>query len=168
MTDDWPVSSAGISSSSSSMPPQTPRRAMEEVWKDINLSSLNQDMPSTLSPSSLHYQHASAPTATASSYVSGITLQDFLPSAFIEADLIPPPACPRRPAALSLGSGRLSPNSNCSDRRGSSSSGRAGLVMIKHDGFGHVDGNVTDRRKKRMIKNRESAARSRARKQACT
>ncbi|CAL9158490.1 unnamed protein product [Musa hybrid cultivar] len=163
MTDDGAVSSAGTSSSSPSRPPQTPRRAMEEVWKDISLSSLNQDVPSAPPPSLLHYHHASAPTAAASSYVSGITLQDLLSGAFTEADLIPP-ACPRRPAALSLGSSRLGPNSNFSNSGGSSSSGRAGIVMIKHDGCG----NVADRRKKRMIKNRESAARSRARKQACT
>ncbi|XP_065019022.1 protein FD-like [Musa acuminata AAA Group] len=163
MTDDGAVSSAGTSSSSPSRPPQTPRRAMEEVWKDISLSSLNQDVPSAPPPSSLHYHHASAPTAAASSYVSGITLQDLLSGAFTEADLIPP-ACPRRPAALSLGSSRLGPDSNFSNSGGSSSSGRAGIVMIKHDGCG----NVADRRKKRMIKNRESAARSRARKQAYT
>ncbi|XP_064934678.1 bZIP transcription factor 27-like [Musa acuminata AAA Group] len=167
------VSSPMTSSSSSSMAPsQTPGKAMEEVevWKDISLSSLNQDMPST-PPLSLHYHHDSNPTST-STYVAGVTLQDFLSGAFRVADPIPPTCCVRRPATLSLGPGQfldcLSPNSNCSNSDGSFSSCSAGFAMIRNGAFENGDGTVVDGRKKRMIKNRESAARSRARKQAYT
>ncbi|KAJ8499152.1 hypothetical protein OPV22_009704 [Ensete ventricosum] len=156
------------SSSSSMAPSQTPGRAMEEVWNDISLSSLNQDVPST-PPLSLQYHHDSNPTST---YVAGVTLQDFLSGTFRVADPIPPTCCVRRPATLSLGSGQflacLSPNSYCSNSDGSFSSCSAGYAMIRNGAFENGDGTVVDRRKKRMIKNRESAARSRARKQAYT
>ncbi|RWW53967.1 hypothetical protein BHE74_00039483 [Ensete ventricosum] len=139
---------------------------MEEVWNDISLSSLNQDVPST-PPLSLQYHHDSNPTST---YVAGVTLQDFLSGTFRVADPIPPTCCVRRPATLSLGSGQflacLSPNSYCSNSDGSFSSCSAGYAMIRNGAFENGDGTVVDRRKKRMIKNRESAARSRARKQA--
>ncbi|URD76710.1 hypothetical protein MUK42_08885 [Musa troglodytarum] len=158
------------SSSSSMAPSQTPGRAIEEVWKDISLSSLNQDVPST-PPLSLRYHHGSNPTST-STYVTGVTLQDFLSGDFRVADPIPPTCCVRRPATLSLGSSqflaRLSPNSNCSNSDGSFSSCSAGFAMVRNGAFENGDGTVVDRRKKRMIKNRESAARSRARKQAYT
>ncbi|CAD5191876.1 unnamed protein product [Musa acuminata subsp. malaccensis] len=151
------------SSSSSMAPSQTPGKAMEEVevWKDISLSSLNQDMPST-PPLSLHYHHDSNPTST-STYVAGVTVQDLLSGAFRVADPIPPTCCVRRPATLSLGSGQfldcLSPNSNCSNSDGSFSSCSAGFAMIRNGAFENGDGTVVDGRKKRMIKNRESAAR---------
>ncbi|WOK94680.1 bZIP transcription factor 27 [Canna indica] len=116
---------------------------MEEVWKDI---SLNQDTPSR-PPPLLYYHHAAA---------KAITLQEFLSGSFqaeVKADARPGT---RHPAAL------LCPNSNSES-----------LVAVNEDGFvpahAGAEGNIAvDLRKKRMIKNRESATRSRARKQAYT
>ncbi|XP_019710978.1 bZIP transcription factor 27 [Elaeis guineensis] len=139
---------------------------MEEVWMDISLSTLHQDLEAK-------------PTSTTTPF-RGIVLQDFLGGDFND----PPPVSPPlndlplpRFTGLSLNSGHLMvhPNSTNSNTNGTGASSagpfaycskKRALEQQPEASFGH--GNGADRRKKRMIKNRESAARSRARKQAYT
>lgn len=142
---------------------------MEEVWKDINLSTLHSEIPAT-PPLSLQLlprpNHPSAPSINPSSF-PGIILQDFL------SGVTPPPhPCHHhrhhhQPPPIDL-------NKDCSPRIGSQTAqfGCCGnrkrpLEPQMSGGFcSGNDGSGDDRRHKRMIKNRESAARSRARKQA--
>ncbi|XP_039138622.1 bZIP transcription factor 27-like [Dioscorea cayenensis subsp. rotundata] len=145
-------------STTASILPQTPRRTMEEVWKDINFPTLH-ERPMT--PPILPIDHPrlrTSITSTTSHPFRGVILQDFLAGAFkspIPPSLPPPPPPPPPPrppppTILSLNSAMDSGSFPFPLRppRRSSDSG--------------------DRRHKRMIKNRESAARSRARKQAYT
>ncbi|KAI3776843.1 hypothetical protein L1987_46633 [Smallanthus sonchifolius] len=161
-----------VSSRSTTLPSSSSSndtRTMEEVWKDINLSTTN------------HHK----------SY-RGFILQDFLAKPFSNNDTLPtrpspgygsssPPPPPRPPMLLNLNSGPdqlnfltedPTPNA-CSlsvpfDQVLSSANSSSGLLGHGIGGMGILP--VTeraggDRRHNRMIKNRESAARSRARKQ---
>nr|XP_010920204.3 protein FD [Elaeis guineensis] len=190
---------------------------MEEVWKDINLTSLHHERRFAPLPEPHHHHHHHHHRA--------MILQDFLSgpcftvsraNAAVEDIPLPPPPPLLPPTALSLSSGRelqylgggggggggsalmnghsrSSSNSNGSRVHGQANnndnnarsgpfmspsfsdavigpSSPAGFfsfcskkrVMPEGPGIGG------DRRYKRMIKNRESAARSRARKQAYT
>ncbi|XP_022923339.1 protein FD [Cucurbita moschata] len=167
---------------------------MEEVWKDINLSSLHSrsdhDFPSAAAtPISLHlhHQHSAA-------NFRHIILQDFLSSSTSKLDsssaaaaaavaAVAPP-----PTVLSLNSTR---ELHFPDNAAVAAAAAAhfchpnpsSATAAFHSPFDQVLGpppfakkrvpdsdsnNSGDRRQKRMIKNRESAARSRARKQAYT
>ncbi|XP_075512648.1 protein FD-like [Primulina tabacum] len=133
------------------------QKNMEDMWKDISLSSLQ-------------YHHPSS---------RGMVLLDFF-SSDTRPTVPPPPQLPI-PAALTLSSGRdqtrnpLSdqqiisdaalPNSQFDDLVPADYHSAAGLGKKR---FPESERNSSDRRHKRMIKNRESAARSRARKQAYT
>ncbi|KAJ8485579.1 hypothetical protein OPV22_018064 [Ensete ventricosum] len=122
-----------------------PSSSMEEVWQDISLSSSLQEEEDTPSPSLY-----GASTAAASYFFGGNfkeTSNRILP------------------APLSLSFGCLHSNI---DGVGSGSvvnccPEKHALEQRWNGSFG--SGTEADRRKKRMIKNRESAARSRARKQ---
>ncbi|CAL9079132.1 Basic region leucine zipper [Musa troglodytarum] len=153
---------------------------MEEVWKDISLSTLHQDVPSTPLLSIHHHYHRTFHTSnpnTTSSF-GGITLEDFLADAPKEATPVPPPSS-RPPASIdpspdnsvrffgydlntsacdctSIVSSFNDAHSECTKKR-----------LPEQQPNRSIDGqDGAERRKKRIIKNRESAARSRARKQA--
>ncbi|KAL4027219.1 hypothetical protein IC575_015682 [Cucumis melo] len=163
---------------------------MEEVWKDITLSSLHSRSDHDFSsaaptPISLHLHHHHS-----AANLRHIILQDFLSSSTSKLDSssssssaaaaavpsLPPPP----PTVLSLNSTRElhfldNPIAAAHFRHQDPSSVSAAF----HSPFDQVLGpppfgkkrvtdsdNSGDRRQKRMIKNRESAARSRARKQA--
>ncbi|KAK8687308.1 hypothetical protein V6N13_086133 [Hibiscus sabdariffa] len=120
---------------------------MEEVWKDISLASL-QDNSSikglSVNPNPHSTQH--------------FIVQDFLARPFRKdpptnrVSPLPPP-----PTVLSLNS---APGVDFIDK--------SGLASFDKKRVQEPDCASGDRRHKRMIKNRESAARSRARKQAYT
>ncbi|XP_020599958.1 protein FD-like [Phalaenopsis equestris] len=168
------------SSSSSAALTHTTPKTMEEVWKDINLSTLVQDSrPATPSLS----LEAPLSHKSTTSY-RGMILQDFLAGAFKD----PPassasgqlPHLPLPPIVLSLNtSAFLQPGFDYSGfQPGPPASAAAACgsddIMVSHypskkrivDDPSCISGD--GRRHKRMIKNRESAARSRARKQAYT
>ncbi|XP_073298660.1 bZIP transcription factor 27-like [Primulina huaijiensis] len=133
------------------------QKNMEDVWKDIGLSSLQ-------------YHHPSS---------RGMVLLDFFSSDTRPA-VSPPPQLPI-PAMLTLSSGHdqtrnpladqpiishaALPNSQFDDLVPADYHSAAGVGKKR---FPESERNSSDRRHKRMIKNRESAARSRARKQAYT
>nr|XP_027073256.1 protein FD-like [Coffea arabica] len=194
-------SSTSSSSQSSAASRQNPRgiyKTMEEVWKDINLSSL-QDQPSSRDD----------PSSTTT--FRGMIFQDFLARPFDKdpptttpatgycSPPPPPPPPPPQATMLTLNSSgpdefHLFGNSNPLRQtpllgpQQSISHACSNLSMQFNDALGscaagmHAHGNGKkrcpepqtnssssgDRRHKRMIKNRESAARSRARKQAYT
>ncbi|XP_076959316.1 bZIP transcription factor 27-like [Bidens hawaiensis] len=139
-------------------------RTMEEVWKDINLSTTN------------HHP------ATGVNGYRGFILQDFLGKPLITSNDTPTsvnvssPPSPPPPMLLTLNSGpgdhitrNVGSTSVPFDQvLGSANSSYAGLGIGGMRVFPAVDRTGGDRRHKRMIKNRESAARSRARKQAYT
>ncbi|XP_047313392.1 bZIP transcription factor 27-like [Impatiens glandulifera] len=113
---------------------------MEEVWKDMT----------TLSSSSKEESHVAA---------NSFTFQDFLGRPFC-------PPTTLNHVVSSLDDDHLLPSSTTLPRPPPSA---AATLMGKKRFPDQNDGNPTDdRRHKRMIKNRESAARSRARKQAYT
>ncbi|KAJ4966973.1 hypothetical protein NE237_018822 [Protea cynaroides] len=200
-------SNSSISSRSASLSTPT-RKTMEEVWKDINLTSLS-DHPSSRDGMLLSENNIRTVTDTAAAARSfgGMIFQDFLgrpfskdpPLKIVSADpnrarerspLTSPPSLPPPTTALSLNSVpqfrflesieplrpppqlnspvnapspffMSTPTSSPMDAFGSSPSFFPCFkkrVSDSDDGSG-------DRRHKRMIKNRESAARSRARKQ---
>lgn len=193
-------SSSSISSSSTSSCPSpfsssphlsnSRKKTMEEVWKDISLTNL-QDKPTR-------------EEGPRSSSFRNVILQDFLARPFKETPTNTVPdiglfgPSPPPPTVLSLNSGpdfhyldpmgfnqnqtssQIRPLSHhCFNNSSSSNisssifdgSPPATLFDAFRSGSGHKrvsdsDNNSNDRRFKRMIKNRESAARSRARKQA--
>ncbi|KAK9129416.1 hypothetical protein Sjap_009903 [Stephania japonica] len=188
----------------------TPRRTMEEVWKDISLTSLQDHHPHH--HHSHHHHHHHNNNNQISTQLSGPhhlhNLQDFLARPFTSKDPSttsttstgdfgaaafasppPPPA-----TALCLNSrpphhqfhyqGQLEMdqsqvhhnvdvasslvatlNNSAFDAFGSSSA--LSSLCRKRVSDDQSKENTGDRRHKRMIKNRESAARSRARKQEC-
>ncbi|XP_062145182.1 bZIP transcription factor 27 [Alnus glutinosa] len=189
--------SISSTSSSSSASPFTglggrTTKTMEEVWKDINIASL-QDQETTAR------HHRPHPASN-----NNVILQDFLARPFskdppaasmvaaaaaaaAETAVYCPPGslAPPPPATvLSLNSGcefhfldhsdPLRPNSHLHSNVTSFSSpfealtSSTGLPSFGKKRVPESDGSSGDRRHKRMIKNRESAARSRARKQAYT
>ncbi|XP_078166814.1 basic-leucine zipper (bZIP) transcription factor family protein isoform X2 [Carex rostrata] len=207
------------SSKSSMIFPQTPRRSMEDVWKDISLMTplQNQYHQNNHYENQHHNQHQNHIHLSDKSNPSykGMILQDFLAGPLNRPVSISPPvdnqASPRidhatwlppiptpnlPPTSLSLKSGlefgylgnSQSSNSSSGDSR---ATGRAsGTSSIFSPGLSDMIMNPAsprnihsfypkkritevpaignDRRQRRMIKNRESAARSRARKQAVT
>lgn len=190
------LSSSSTSSSASPSPfssvPDHQRaiKTMEEVWKDITLSSLH-DQPSRDDPSMTRFP--------------GIILQDFLARPFNHKEShqvtkaaasshygSPTPNPPQPATMLTLNSTTgfhllgnsellLKQNSILQPPQHISNAGVCSPVNVPFDAFNtcvppiKANGrkrcpeppvnNSTDRRHKRMIKNRESAARSRARKQ---
>ncbi|XP_059294912.1 protein FD-like [Lycium ferocissimum] len=166
-------SSSSSTSSSSYNHPNNPifNKAMEEVWKDINLSC---------SKDHIDPQN----TTNSSTNFCGRILQDFLARPFANE---PPttttaygsPAAPPPPhvTMLTLNSGpELHFFSNLNPLRQSSVSQQKVISNALGGGNGNGNGrkrypresdniNSGDLKNKRMIKNRESAARSRARKQ---
>ncbi|CAH9085001.1 unnamed protein product [Cuscuta europaea] len=170
------MASSFSSSSSSSSYPFSPHSftTMEQVWEDINLSSLHNHLHSTSSSNR-------AVLGTTSAAAAGINFQDFLtqpafsgkgraplpnaeasPPMLLDLNSIavpdlhfmPPPPPPR------MRSVDLEDLGCFSAGRGGDNNGR----ILKRS-VDDSDQNSTDRRHKRMIKNRQSAARSRARKQ---
>lgn len=167
---------------------------MEEVWKDINLASLN--------------EHNTRPMMTTTSTFEGVIFQDFLGRPFSidpssntmvsktsnTASLYCPPSpAPSPVTALSLSSSRpefrfgslrpkesqiVQPSHHHPDDPAASKVDNcfsitpfeslvctSSLPCFGSKRLPADDCNPGDRRNKRMIKNRESAARSRARKQ---
>ncbi|KAG8660041.1 protein FD [Manihot esculenta] len=186
------------SSTSSSPSPFSPSdihhkgKTMEEVWKDINLASLH-DHPSgdqdlSFTPR-LHNPHHN-PNFILQDFFARPFSKDTptrIVSAHVESGLcgssVPPPA-----TILSLNSGPvfdfldnsdpLRPASHLPSRPVSNFSSfnsslealdsSSGMPSFGKKRVQESDNSSGDRRHKRMIKNRESAARSRARKQAYT
>ncbi|KAK8948168.1 ABSCISIC ACID-INSENSITIVE 5-like protein 6 [Platanthera guangdongensis] len=111
---------------------------MDEVWKDIAFSNL----PHELYPPANSLNRS--PTSEAP--FSGLILQDYVPGAFGE------PPQPLLPALLAL-------------RQDHSASLATQLNRTAEQPSASAIAGI-DRRQKRIIKNRESAGRSRARKQA--
>ncbi|KAG2698288.1 hypothetical protein I3760_07G144300 [Carya illinoinensis] len=162
-----------FSASSPVLPTPPARKFMEEVWKDISLASLQDHSSNTLSSTTTTTTHNPAFCAT-------IDLQDFLarppnkepptrgasssgatePSLAVDTtflgSLAPTPA-----TILSLNSGSDFPYPEVRTPVGVGSN-----PQLQRDQENVED--PIDRRHKRMIKNRGSAARSRARKQAYT
>ncbi|KAL0913262.1 hypothetical protein M5K25_016709 [Dendrobium thyrsiflorum] len=151
------------SSSSSIGVLETPKRkTMEEIWKDMNLATLAHESQSPASVS-----------GDTCNFFRGMILQDFLASAFksppssaVSSDL---PHLPLPPTALSLSSGLCGPVGPSNLPHHTAASSPFSLSAKKHLLEDAPSCNAEgDRHHKRMMKNRESAARSRARKQAYT
>ncbi|URD94557.1 bZIP transcription factor [Musa troglodytarum] len=180
------------SSTTSTLLPRTPkRRTMEEVWRDISLCSLHHQ-ERQLTPMTHHQRHS---PATSPSFRATM-LQDFLAGPLNRPHAVPPAAADdvtRPPSSttpltqLSLSPTSLEIQLMGSDAHANSSSSGHNASFISPAFSGNmrrppspiglfsfcskeaVSENPSascDRRHKRMIKNRESAARSRARKQA--
>ncbi|OIV94858.1 hypothetical protein TanjilG_22055 [Lupinus angustifolius] len=142
---------------------------MEEVWKDINLASLNE-----------HNTRSSM--STRGSTFGGAMFQDFLsivPSSNTCSNISSSNSCslyttapPTPVTALSLSCSR--PKVSCYSTTTTTTTPpfeslncTASLPSFETKGFTEPPSrNRGERKNKRMIKNRESAARSRARKQA--
>ncbi|KAJ3706285.1 hypothetical protein LUZ61_009990 [Rhynchospora tenuis] len=204
------------SSNASIIFPQTPRRSMEDVWKDITLMTPLQNHCMHGSSNHHHHSHQNHHhnqhqnhfhLSNKSNSFKGMILQDFLAGPLnrplsISQPVEDPPTLPQiptpnlPPTSLSLNSGLdfgylgNSPSSNSSSGD-SRITGRApetssfispalNDMIMDPSSPGNIlsfcskrripEGSMVggDRRQKRMIKNRESAARSRARKQAYT
>ncbi|XP_043809115.1 bZIP transcription factor 27-like isoform X2 [Manihot esculenta] len=152
------------------------RKSMEDVWKDINLTCLQE------CPISNPNHHRPV----------GMILQDFLVRPFNKDSPTPPSSAgratdfpnslaPRTATILTLNSGpspdilesdsvRTRPNNPQLHTHASIGAlgSSSAFPSICKKRVQENDDNTSDRRHKRMIKNRESAARSRARKQAYT
>ncbi|KAI8028904.1 Protein FD [Camellia lanceoleosa] len=160
---------------------------MEEVWKDISLASLH-DRPSI--NDSITAAAAFSGGLTFQDFLSRPLGKNPPPTAVAGGGGFGSPAASPPAIGLSLNSGpdRLSLLGNCDenpfstnsmlqDRPISNNIVSPSLNVMSFDGlassslgkkrFSESDSNSGDRRHKRMIKNRESAARSRARKQEC-
>ncbi|XP_075105599.1 protein FD-like [Nicotiana tabacum] len=159
---------------------------MEEVWKNINLSSLNDD---TTTSSRDHIDPQQ--NISNSTNFGGMILQDFLARPFANnpktaakgyvPPIFPPPAA-AAVTVLTLNSGpglhffgNLRQNSSSEQQKSISNTSFEDLASpVGGNTNGRKrcsesdDNNSSDQKNKRMIKNRESAARSRARKQAYT
>ncbi|XP_068342771.1 protein FD-like [Pyrus communis] len=175
---------------------QTPQRTMEEVWKDINLASLTESTTQIRSSSSSSpLLHVNLPNGTHRHHPNcrNMTLQEFLAKPFahdspaaatalVSSAVSPPSPLPssslRPPRSGFIDHHQLNPN-NLSSSVSNSFSGcpfeslaasSSGLPSFGNRSFTESDHSNSggDGRHKRMIKNRESAARSRARKQAYT
>ncbi|XP_009379337.2 protein FD-like [Pyrus x bretschneideri] len=175
---------------------QTPQRTMEEVWKDINLASLTESTTQIRSSSSSSpLLHGNLPNGTHRHHPNcrNMTLQEFLAKPFahdspaaatalVSSAVSPPSPLPssslRPPRSGFIDHHQLNPN-NLSSSVSNSFSGcpfeslaasSSGLPSFGNRSFTESDHSNSggDGRHKRMIKNRESAARSRARKQAYT
>ncbi|KAK6922552.1 hypothetical protein RJ641_010856 [Dillenia turbinata] len=193
-------SSTSTSSSSSSPSPfspssllQNPRtnKTMEEVWKDINLASL-QDNPTR----GHHHQDIISHIPTSQNHRNsqnanfrGMILQDFLarpsnidpPTSLVSSSTTNSSAVYGDSPATVLSLNSIGefhflenplrtqkPVSNVTGLSGgfeALANSSSGLSCFGRKRFSESDSNGSDRRHKRMIKNRESAARSRARKQ---
>ncbi|KAJ0969880.1 hypothetical protein J5N97_022757 [Dioscorea zingiberensis] len=164
---------------------------MEEVWKDINLTTLH-ERPMTppiipIGPRFHHHRTSILPSTTNSTTTSqsfrGIILQDFLAGAFKEPTPLPPPPPPPPPPPLPPTILSLNSGLDSHHRDGSNPDNGSLLYSQAFSDAAMDSGSFSfslcpqrrssdvppgDRRHKRMIKNRESAARSRARKQAYT
>ncbi|KAJ6708696.1 PROTEIN FD-LIKE [Salix koriyanagi] len=125
---------------------------MEEVWNDINLASLHEQ------PSNYTGSNANANTNTNDHVLHGMTFQDLLATSSNKDT-------PTRVASKEPSSG--GGNNLLKNSLGPSP---ATMLNLNYGKRPHENGDVSggDRRHERMIKNRESAARSRARKQAYT
>ncbi|XP_064940831.1 protein FD-like [Musa acuminata AAA Group] len=150
-------------------------RIMEEVWKDISLSSLQQDMPSIPSLPPNHLERLCGVSSSTTTSFKSIILQDFLTEHFKATSNRSPPPSPALGLNSNLGGGSngLSSSSASSVFSDGVGDGVVACCSKKHQMEHELneesgDRSDVDRRKKRMIKNRESAARSRARKQAYT
>ncbi|KAJ8512363.1 hypothetical protein OPV22_002797 [Ensete ventricosum] len=183
-------SSSRTSPSSTLLPRTSKRRTMEEVWRDISLCSLHHQ-ERQLTPMN-HHQRRSP--ATSPSFRATM-LQDFLAGPLNRPHAVPPATAddvPRpRSSTTPLTQLSLSPSLEIqlmgSDARADSNSSGYNASFISPAFSGNmrrppspiglfsfcskeaISENPSascDRRHKRMIKNRESAARSRARKQA--
>ncbi|KAJ8505223.1 hypothetical protein OPV22_006109 [Ensete ventricosum] len=174
------------------------RRTVDEVWNDISLTTLHHErLLIPLHHQSYHHHHpASSPSFKGmilQDFLAGPLNRPrtISPHAFEELPLLPPPLSPTLPqTALSLNSGMefeyLRPRA---DSHSNSSSNGQNAYFIPSAISGAIDGPPSptalfslcsknrlpensavgaDRYHRRMIKNRESAARSRARKQAYT
>ncbi|XP_038722175.1 protein FD-like [Tripterygium wilfordii] len=164
-------SSSSINSSSSSISVPLGAKTMEEVWKDITLLQDQSVMTPRPAITQNHHHHLHNNP--------NYTLQDFLARPFNKdppTTVIHGASHPASPV-LNLNSGAgfdfLEPNeqfrasngsafTNPFDALGSSN----GLPCFGKKRVRESDNSSVDRRHKRMIKNRESAARSRSRKQA--
>ncbi|XP_020581953.1 LOW QUALITY PROTEIN: protein FD-like [Phalaenopsis equestris] len=154
-------SSSSFSSSSFSsvpVPPAPKRKSMEEVWKHIDLSTLaHESQPPTTVCSDQHHFN-----------MRRMILQDFLASAFESQPRSPVanelPQFPLPPTALSLSNGMGGPIAPLKLPLHAATS----MSAKKHPLDDVCSNSKDDRHLKRMMKNRESAARSRARKQAYT
>ncbi|GLT91970.1 hypothetical protein SLE2022_098300 [Rubroshorea leprosula] len=157
---------------------------MEEVWKAITLPSLPEQYPTSVGGDGI--------TAFNNHGLSNMILQDFLARPFnkdpprrgtsSDTSLPPPPPPPPHPAAtlLSLNSasdfqcieigdpGRQNPKFNGGAPYLEALGSPTVSPSLYKKRAQHINDNFHDRRHKRMMKNRESAARSRARKQAYT
>ncbi|KAE8010665.1 hypothetical protein FH972_007016 [Carpinus fangiana] len=188
-----PSSSKSISSTSSSssaspfsiscLGDRTSRttKTMEEVWKDINLASL-QDQETASNNNVILQDFLARPFSKdpPPARIVSTTAADTAAAVYcpLPGSLAPPPA-----TVLSLNSScefhfldqsdPLRPNSHLQSNVTSFSSpfealaSSTGLPSFGMKRVPESDGSSGDRRHKRMIKNRESAARSRARKQEC-
>ncbi|KAL6551963.1 hypothetical protein OROGR_008117 [Orobanche gracilis] len=147
-SSSWSLSSSSSPSLYNTARPPPDGKIMEEVWGDISLTS---DLP--------HHHH--------SSIAPGMTLQEFFPTdpaTPITASSSSPPPAPPAPPTM--------PNMNSATHHFQNQQQNVSSLNFPFDAsrkrFLEFQTTSGDRRHKRMIKNRESAVRSRARKKAYT